>query len=61
VSGHDIAVILNVACCWHYCFACVTVVACIQAVAGILAVAGVLSVPIFVSTDCVGKFLGPSF
>ena len=42
VSGHDIAVILNVACCWRTVVTFLTVVACIQTVAGILAVAGIL-------------------
>jgi hypothetical protein len=48
VSGHDIDVILAVACCWRYCCCLVTAVACIQTVAGILAVAGIILVP-----DCV--------
>ncbi len=42
VSGHDIAVVLNVACCCRYCCSLCTAVACIQTVAGILAVPGVL-------------------
>ncbi len=42
VSSHDIAVIINVVCCWHYCCWLCHCCCLHPTVAGILAVAGVL-------------------